>query len=86
MVQYYTDLWARYSKMPAQLTSLIGECLIPKSPVPTRLGKVLGTGMRYINKFWMREKATIAKDVTLAYPNYSKEFEIYSDASLRKRR
>jgi hypothetical protein len=26
MVQYYRDLWARWSKMLAPLTSLIGEC------------------------------------------------------------
>ncbi len=25
-------------------------------------------------------KATIAKDVVLAYPDYSREFEIYTDA------
>ena len=25
-------------------------------------------------------KATIAKDVVLSYPHYSKEFEIYTDA------
>ncbi len=26
MVQYYCDLWARWSKMLAPLTSLVGEC------------------------------------------------------------
>ncbi len=26
MVQYYRDLWARWSKMLAPLTSLVGEC------------------------------------------------------------
>jgi hypothetical protein len=26
MVQYYHDLWARWSKMLAPLTSLVGEC------------------------------------------------------------
>ena len=29
-------------------------------------------------------KATIAKDVALAYPDYSNQFEIYSDASSRQ--
>ena len=29
-------------------------------------------------------KATIAKDVVLAYPNFSKEFEIYTDASSKQ--
>jgi hypothetical protein len=27
-------------------------------------------------------KATITKDVTQAYPDYSNEFEIYTDASI----
>ena len=26
MVQYYRDLWARWSEMLAPLTSLVGEC------------------------------------------------------------
>ena len=29
-------------------------------------------------------KATIAKEVTLAYPDYLKEFEIYTDASSKQ--
>ena len=29
-------------------------------------------------------KATIAKDVILSYPDYSKEFEIYTDASSKQ--
>ena len=29
-------------------------------------------------------KATIAKDVALTYPDYSKEFEIYTDASSKQ--
>jgi hypothetical protein len=29
-------------------------------------------------------KAIIARDVALAYPDYSKEFEIYTDTSLRQ--
>ena len=29
-------------------------------------------------------KATIARDVVLAYPDYSKEFEIYTDASFKQ--
>jgi hypothetical protein len=29
-------------------------------------------------------KATIAKDLALAYPDYSKDFEIYTDASSKQ--
>ena len=39
---------------------------------------VLGHGA---SKAFDDMKATIAKDVVLAYPDYSREFEIYTDAS-----
>ena len=34
MVQYYRDLWAKRRNMLAPLTSLVGECVTPKSPEP----------------------------------------------------
>eukprot|EP00804_Cyclotella_cryptica_P030920 CCRYP_020747-RA/>CCRYP_020747-RA protein AED:0.17 eAED:-0.07 QI:0/0/0/1/0/0/2/0/76 len=39
--------------------------------------------MRYIKSI-RSVKAVIAKDVALAYPDYSKEFEIYTDASSKQ--
>ena len=35
------------------------------------------------NSIW-QVKATITRDVVLAYPDYSKEFEIYTDASSKQ--
>jgi hypothetical protein len=32
MVQYYRDLWARWSDKLAPLTSLVGECSQTKTP------------------------------------------------------
>jgi hypothetical protein len=84
MVQYYRDLWARRSDMLAPLTSLVGECS------QTKTTKVKGT--KKVPRHWdevhqrafNHVKVTIAKDVVLAYPDYSKVFKIYTDASSKQ--
>jgi hypothetical protein len=86
MVQYYRDLWARRSKMLAPLTSLVGECS------QTKVSRAKGTKkapwhwdevhLRALNHV----KAIIAREVVLAYPDYSKVFEIYTDASSKQLR
>eukprot|EP00804_Cyclotella_cryptica_P019836 CCRYP_017023-RA/>CCRYP_017023-RA protein AED:0.17 eAED:0.14 QI:0/0/0/1/0/0/2/0/216 len=74
MVQYYQDLWARHSKMLASLTSLVVEC-VKKEP---------WKWMDEHQKAFDDVNATIAKDVSLVYPDYSKGFEIYTDRSKRQ--
>ncbi len=81
MVQYYRDMWAKHSEMLAPLTDLVGECR------ETKTTKKYGTK----KKPWKWEsihqqafdnvKATVAKEVVLAYPDFTKPFEIYTDAS-----
>ncbi len=84
MVQYYRDLWARRSKMLAPLTSLVGEC------GPTKVSTSKGTKKApwHLDKVHQRAfdhvKATIAREVVLAYPDYSKIFEICTDASSKQ--
>ncbi len=71
MVQYYRDLWARRSKMLAPLTSLVGEC------GQTESTKAKGTKMvpwhwdEVHQRAFNHVKATIAKDVVLAYPDFN---------------
>ena len=80
MVQYYRDLWARCSEMLAPLTSLVGECGHTKV---TRANKTKTRAWYWDEVHQIafdNVKATIARDVCLAYPDYSKEFEIYTDA------
>ncbi len=86
MVQYYRDLWARRSKMLAPLTTLVGECGQTKSTgakgtkkVPWHWDEVHQRAFDHV-----KVKATIAKDVVLAYPDFSKVFEIYTDASSKQ--
>ena len=79
MVQYYRDLWARCSE------NLVGEC-----GRQTKVTKAKGT--RKVPWYWAEVhqkafddvKATIAKEVVLAYPDFDKVFEIYTDASTKQ--
>ena len=84
MVQYYRDLWARRSKMLAPLTSLVGECGQTKTTKAKGTKKVPWHWDEVHQRAFNHVKATIAKDVVLAYPDYSKVFEIYTDASSKQ--
>eukprot|EP00804_Cyclotella_cryptica_P003289 CCRYP_010527-RA/>CCRYP_010527-RA protein AED:0.35 eAED:0.35 QI:0/0/0/1/1/1/2/0/151 len=78
---YYRDPWARRSSAcPTHLTGR--RAVTPRSPEPIRqTSMVLGHGA---SKAFDDLKTTIAKDVVLAYPYYSREFEIYTDASSKQ--
>jgi hypothetical protein len=84
MVQYYHDLWARWSDMLAPLTSLVGECGQTKSTKAKGTEKVPWHWDEVHQRAFNHLKATIPKDVVLAYPDYSKAFEIYTDASSKQ--
>jgi hypothetical protein len=79
--QYYRDLWSRRSNMLAPLTSLVGECGQTKTTKAKGTKKVPWHWDEVHQRAFNQVKATIAKDVVLAYLDYSKVFEIYTDAS-----
>ena len=81
MVQYYRDLWARRSEMLAPLTSLVGECGQTKITKAKGTKKVPWHWDEVHQRAFDLVKATIVKDVVLAYPDFNKVFEIYTDAS-----
>jgi hypothetical protein len=72
MAQYYCDLWARRSDMPAPLTSLVGECGQTKSTKAQGTKKVPWHWDEVHQRAFDHVKATIAKDVVLAYPDFPK--------------
>ncbi len=84
MVQYYRDMWAKRSEMLAPISDLVGECWETKT---TRINNVK-------KRPWHRDsihqtafdnvKSTIAKEVVLAYPDFLKPFDIYTDASTKQ--
>ena len=84
MVKYYRDLWARCSKVLAPLTSLVGECGHTKVTRANKPKKHPWYGDMVHQKAFNDIETSIAKDVVLAYPDYSMEFEIYTDASSKQ--
>ena len=75
MVQYYWDVWARRSEMLAPLTSLVGECGHTKITKAKKTKKWTWHWDEVHQIAFDNIKATIARDVVLAYPDYSKEFD-----------
>jgi hypothetical protein len=84
MVQYYCDLWARQSDMLTPLTSLVGECGQTKTTKAKGTKKVPWHRDEVHQRAFHHVKATIAKDVVLAYPDHSKVFKIYTDISSKQ--
>ena len=70
--------------MLAPLTSLVGECGHTKVTRAQKTKKIPWHWDEVHQKAFNDVKAVIAKDVALAYPDYSKTFEIYTDASSRQ--
>jgi hypothetical protein len=84
MVQYYHDLWARWSKMLAPLTSLVGECDQTKVTRAKGTKKAPWHWDEVHQRAYNHIKAVIAREVVLAYPDYSKVFVIYTNASSKQ--
>eukprot|EP00804_Cyclotella_cryptica_P024211 CCRYP_013250-RA/>CCRYP_013250-RA protein AED:0.27 eAED:0.22 QI:0/0/0/1/0/0/2/0/188 len=70
MVQYYRDLWARRREVLAPLTSLVAN----------KTKKRPWYWDTVHQKAFDDVKTSIAKDVVFAYPYYSMEFKICTDA------
>ncbi len=66
--------------MFAPLTLLVGECSQTKVTKAKETKKVPWHKDKVHQSAFDHVKATIAKDVELAYPDYSKVFKIYADA------
>ena len=84
MVQYYRDMWAKRSEMLAPLSDLVRECGETKT---TRINKVKKKPWHWdlINQIaFDNVKTNIAKEVVLAYPDFTKPFDIYTDASTKQ--
>jgi hypothetical protein len=70
--------------MLAPLTSLVGECGQTKTTRAKWTKKVPWHWDEVHQRAFDHVKATIAKDVILAYPDFSKFFKIYTDASSKQ--
>ncbi len=68
-------------KLLAPLTDLVGECGETKATKKNVTKKKPWRWDSIHQQAFDNVKATIAKEVVLAYPDYTKPFEIYPDAS-----
>ncbi len=81
MAQYYRDMWARHSQMLAPLTDLVGEWGEMKT---TRMNKTKKKPWQWDpihQQAFDNVKAAIANKTVIAYPDFLKPYEIYTDAS-----
>ena len=67
--------------MLAPLTNLVGECGTTKVTRSNGTKKAPWHWDEIYQSAFDQVKATICQDVFLAYPDFSKPFEIYTDAS-----
>jgi hypothetical protein len=84
IVQYYRDLWEKRSDMLAPLTDLVAECGVTKSTKKKGTKKKPWRWDKEHQKAFNDVKCTIARDVTLAYPDFDEVFVIYTDASTKQ--
>ena len=67
--------------MLAPLSNLVGECGQTKVTKEKKTKKAPLHWNKIHQQTFDNIKATIAKDVTLAYPDYTQGFEVYTDSS-----
>ena len=70
--------------MLALLISVVGECGLTKVTNAKGTKKVPWHWDKVHQRAFKHVKANIAKEAVLAYPDYSKVFEIYTDASSKQ--
>jgi hypothetical protein len=84
MVQYHCDMWVKHSDMLTPLSDLVGECGETKT---TRKNKVKKKPWHWDSIHQIafdNAKKTIAKDVVLDYPDFTKPFDTYTNASTKQ--
>ena len=81
MVQYYRDIWEKRSHLLAPLTDLVGECGHTKVTKKNKTKKKPWYWSEVHQTAFEEIKKMLARDTMLAYLDYSKPFEVYTDAS-----
>jgi hypothetical protein len=84
MVQYSRDMWAKRSEMLALLSNLVGECGETKTTRKNKVKKKLLHWDSIHQIAFDNVKSTIARELVLAYPDFMKPFEIYTNASTKQ--
>ena len=81
IIQFYRDLWEKRTDLLSPLTDLVAACgTTKKKRKPLRQWSWEAEHEQAFQEI----KKIIARDVVLAYPDYTKEFVLYTDASKRQ--
>ncbi len=75
------DMWAKHSEMLAPLTDSVGEYGETKATKRNGVKKKPWRWDSIHQQAFDNVKTIIAKEIVLAYPDFTKLFEIYNDAS-----
>ena len=84
IIQYYRDVWEKRSELLAPLTDLVGECGHTKTTKKHKTKKKPWHWDECHQKAFDAIKEIVARDIILAYPDFSQPFEIYTDSSSRQ--
>jgi hypothetical protein len=84
MVQYYRNMWAKRSEILAPLSNLVGECGETKTTRKNKVKKKPWQWDSIHQEAFDNVKQNIAKKVVLAYPDFTKPFDRYTDASTKQ--
>ena len=84
IIQYYRDIWEKRTDLLAPLTDLVAECGVTKSTKKKGTKKAPWHWDDIHQTAFESVKTMIARDIVLAYPDFSKKFVIYTDASKRQ--
>ena len=84
IIQYYRDIWEKRTDTLSPLTDLVGECGTTKSTKKKGTKKAPWHWDDIHQKAFESIKTMIARDIVLAYPDFTKKFVIYTDASKRQ--
>jgi hypothetical protein len=76
-------MWVKHSEMLAPLSDLVGECGETKTTRKNKVNKKPWHWDSIHQIAFDNVISTIAKEVVLAYPDFTKPFEIYTDASTK---
>jgi hypothetical protein len=84
MVHYYPDMLAKHSEMLAPFSELVGKCGETKTTHKNKVKKKPWHWDSIHQTTFDNVKKTIAKEVVLAYPDFTKPFDIYTNASTKQ--
>jgi hypothetical protein len=83
LFQYYRNIYKRRSHILAPLTDLVGECT-PKLGKNKKKSSKKFEWLPKHQKSFEDYKKVVATEVMLAYPDFLKDFEIFTDSSSRQ--